>query len=81
MVEIDKILDTHGVEAIVVGEFEKLRIDDYWQDKFWGGAALLYCNNGHTYQPTIAYDTTRERFLITSWGDWYEQNVIYEGPE
>jgi hypothetical protein len=84
MRQIDAILDTCGVESIHLNmgfEIEGLREEDT-RDKYWWDCVLLYCNTGETYQTTILYDVNRDRFLIGSWGDWYERNVIYlEKPE
>lgn len=33
---------------------------------------LVYVNMGETYQKTLAYDYTKEKFVVTSWGDWVE---------
>ena len=57
------ILDTCGIEAI----FCDRHIDSYHLD-----IAALYCNTGDTYDPTVLYDTARDRFVVTSYGDWVE---------
>ena len=35
---------------------------------------LAYCNTGDTYASTVCYDYTRDKFVITSYGDWIERN-------
>jgi len=61
--EIDRLIGTHGVEAIR-GD---AHVDNYFYD-----VVALYCNAGDTYTTTILYDTDRNRFYVTSWGDWVE---------
>lgn len=59
------MLGGHGVEAI--------QPEWAWVDGYWREAIAIYVNNGETYQETILYDTENERYLITSWGDFYEK--------
>lgn len=37
------------------------------------GAELAYVNAGDTYAGTLAWDGAR--FVVTSWGDWYESDA------
>lgn len=60
--EANKIIDGFGVETVGGG-------DDYG---FWGGARAAYINTGDTYSPTILYDVDKERFYLTTLGDWVE---------
>lgn len=62
--EVSEILGGFGVEAI--------QPEGAWVDSYWREAILYYVNMGDTYRPTIAYDTDRGEFLITSWGDFLE---------
>ncbi len=61
---IDTVMGTHGVEAVYT---------DY--DSSLNHPTAVYCNTGETYDPTIVYCYQRDRFLVTSWGDYYENNV------
>lgn len=60
----DAILETHGTEAI---HAEGAHVDSYHFD-----IVACYCNTGDSYAATILYDTARDRFVVTSWGDWVE---------
>ena len=57
---IDQMLDCYGVEAIMGDSYSK--------------PDLAYCNTGDTYASTVAYDYTRDKFVVTSWGNWIERN-------
>lgn len=63
---IDSIMDAHGVEVLIADET--------------GKAIASYVNTGDTYSATVLYDLENEEFLVTSWGDFYEEwktkNVI-----
>jgi hypothetical protein len=67
---IDYYLDNHGVEAI--------NHESFWNGKYWRDTGAIYSNAGDTYGTTVLYDINKEEFLVTSWGDWYEQNVEQE---
>ena len=58
---IDQILECHGVECI--------QKQDGSQD-----VVMEYCNTGESDQLTIAYDWLKNKFVVTSWGDWIERN-------
>lgn len=66
MMEIDKILETHGVEAIRGGEYD--------QGGFWGDVVAIYANMGDSYVSTILYDVNGRKFMLTSYGDFVERN-------
>lgn len=34
--------------------------------------AAVYLNTGDTYAATLLYDVDRNRWYVTSWGDWVE---------
>ena len=51
------IMEQHGIEHL---------IED-------GKTIASYVNTGETYAPTVLYDHTHERFVISSWGDFFEQ--------
>ena len=55
---------TFGVEAIR-GEKER---DDYWAN-----TVALYVNTGDTYSATLLYDRVREKFEVTTYGDFVEK--------
>lgn len=59
------LVEGHGVEAIR-GDYH---VDGYYQD-----IVALYVNTGDTYSATILYDTERERYYATTFGDWVEKN-------
>jgi len=69
MEKIDSLLGNCGVEAI--------RGD--WQNGYWCDIVACYSNTGDTYALTIMqvrpeWSGARSRFIVTSWGDWVEQN-------
>jgi hypothetical protein len=37
----------------------------------------LYVNMGDTYVPTLIYDVKKQKFIVASWGDWYEKSGHY----
>lgn len=62
---INAILDCHGVEAIPAN--------------FCGAyPRACYCNAGDTYNATILFDYENDQFLLTSWGDFYENNDLLD---
>lgn len=61
---INQILEGHGVECI--------RDENVYVSRYYGDVIAEYINMGDTYLMTIVYDTAREKFLICSWGDFYE---------
>lgn len=63
--EANRILRTHGVEAIR---------GDYHVDNYYFDIVALYLNTGDTYAPTLLYETDRGRFVLTTMGDWVERN-------
>jgi len=60
---LDELLGTFGVEPIRTTE----HIDRYWFD-----CRACYLNTGDTYNTTILFDTKKDRFYLTSWGDFVE---------
>lgn len=77
MCALNEILGGHGVEAIQEGDgyIRRRRFHHDYDRHFWRDTVLLYVNQGDTYAPTLAYDVREDRFIITSWGDWYDQNM------
>jgi len=68
----NEILRGGGVEPI---DCEYCQVDNYYF-----GIVLLYVNMGDTYTTTLLYDTANQKFLIGSWGDWYERHEAEEHP-
>jgi hypothetical protein len=60
---LDELLGTFGVEPIRTTE----HIDGYWFD-----CRACYLNTGETYNTTILFDTRKDRFYLTSLGDFVE---------
>lgn len=52
-----------GVEGIRCG----LTVSSYWQD-----TCAIYVNMGDTYDATILYDTVKQKFYVTTLGDFVE---------
>lgn len=61
---IDAAICTHGVEAI--------NCEDKFISHYWQHCVAAYCNNGDPYTATVLFDTDRDVFYVTSWGDWLE---------
>lgn len=62
---INQVIGGYGVEAIR---------GDYHVDNYYYDIVGLYVNTGDTYNATVVYDTERERFEVTTFGDWVEKN-------
>lgn len=77
MCALNEILNGHGVEWINEsdGYIRRRSFMHSYDRHFWRNTVLLYVNQGDTYAPTLAYDVREDRFIITSWGDWYEENM------
>ena len=45
-----------------------------WVDNYYGDIVGLYVNTGDTYNTTLLYDTIKERFYVTTMGDFVEKN-------
>lgn len=77
MCALNEILGGYGDEAIQEGDgYVRRRSAMHDYDRhFWRDTVLLYVNMGDTYTPTLAYDVREDRFVITSWDDWYDQNM------
>jgi hypothetical protein len=69
--DIDAILDDVN-DAIRANGIESITGD--WHDRYYQNIVALYVNMGDTYDTTILYDATRNRFYATSWGDWVERD-------
>lgn len=62
MSEIDKLIETHGVESIEGAD----------QGRYWFNTVALYCNTGDTYAATILYNVAEGKFELTSYGEFIE---------
>ena len=69
--DVNDALRAHGIESI----------EGTWHDRYYQNIVALYVNMGDTYNGTILYDTTKNRFYATSWGDWVERNGERLGVE
>ncbi len=69
MLALNAVLGTFGVEAI-----RGRHVDNYH-----GDIQAEYLNTGDTYAVTLLLDHERDTILITSWGDWVEQNERKRG--
>lgn len=58
------LLDGYGIEPI---QPENAYVDHYYQN-----IVALYVNMGDPYTGTLLYDTENEEFMVTSWGDFFE---------
>lgn len=63
MAALDELLETCGVEPIRTSEY----IDPYY-----GEIRASYLNTGDTYCSTILLDHKKDRFYLTSFGDFVE---------
>ena len=61
---INKIMGGYGVVALT---------DNGW-DTHYCNCGVLYVNMGDTYCPTVCYDTRKNHWMISSWGDLVENN-------
>lgn len=64
MLALDVLLEGYGAEWL----------DGRYVRRYWQNCQLLYVNMGDPYLATLAYDTEKDRFLLTSWGDFVERN-------
>jgi hypothetical protein len=67
--KINELLGGHGTEAIR-GE---------WQNGYWCDIAAAYVNMGDTYNMTVVHVrgdgwNPAGRFVVATWGDWFEKN-------
>lgn len=60
---INGLLHGYGVEATRDNEH-----DHYYQN-----IGLLYVNMGDTYAPTVCYDTRKNKWYVTAWGNIVER--------
>jgi len=65
LAKFDSAINAHGIEAIQ---------GDHHVDGYYHNIVALYVNTGDTYNTTLLYETERECFIVTSWGDWVEKN-------
>lgn len=60
---LDELLDTYGVEVLSTNE---------WIDSYYMYIRASYLNTGDTYTSTIILDHKKNRWLLSSWGDFVE---------
>lgn len=61
---LNELLGGCGVEGI--------EHEDIYVDRYHGNFVASYINTGDTYSPTILLDHVKNRWRLTSWGDFYE---------
>jgi protein-L-isoaspartate O-methyltransferase len=61
----NKLLDGYGVELLTDERGD-------WSS-YYGYGVILYVNLGDTYETTLVYDIKKTTFLVTSWGDFYDE--------
>jgi hypothetical protein len=61
---LNELLGGHGVEAI--------QHEEIYVDRYHGNIVASYINTGDTYSPTILLDHIKNRWRLTTWGDFYE---------
>lgn len=62
MEKANSIMEGYGTEAIR-GKY----VSFFWQD-----AVAVFVNMGDTYDPTLLFDTVKDRFMVTTLGDFVE---------
>jgi len=71
--EVNRVIDAHGVEAI--------RIEGAYIDGYYFDIVATYVNTGDTYSATLLHESATGRFVLTTWGDWFEANEREYLPE
>ncbi len=69
MEQINRLIEGHGVEAVIYSEGEGLRT---WMSDPSDRILALYVNTGDTYSPTVLWDARRDSVTLTTWGDFVE---------
>jgi hypothetical protein len=64
MCAINEILSGYGVESVTV--------ENMWINSYYQNICATYVNLGDTYMSTVLLDHITGKFVITSWGDFYE---------
>ena len=59
---IDCLIESYGVENV--------EDEDSYFDRFWFNTKAIYCNTGDTYNFTILYSIPKNRFYLTTLGDY-----------
>jgi hypothetical protein len=67
MCALNELIGGFGVESI--------RLEGSW-DSYYGDSAAEYINTGDTYSATIVHDLREDEYEFTTWGDWYEENIM-----
>lgn len=71
--EANRLIDGHGIEGI--------RIEGAYIDHYYFDIVATYVNTGDTYSATLLHESETGRFLLTTWGDWFEANERKYLPE
>ena len=71
--DVDKILEIFD-KAVSNYGIEVTRGKD-WVSHYYQDINLLYSNAGDTYAITLIYDTLKDKFYLTSWGDIVEYEM------
>lgn len=61
----NEIMGGFGVESIR---------DNEWDRDYYADIGLLYVNMGDTYETTLIYDTRKDKWIVSSWGDIVERH-------
>lgn len=70
---INELLSGYGVEPI---QHESIYINSYYMN-----IAACYINMGDTYINTVLLDHETGKFIICSWGDYYEKYLMQYDKE
>lgn len=63
--QINKLLNGFGIQVVT---------GDQARQSYWMDAVAAYVNKGDTYDLTVIFDTIKNKFVITSLGDFVEKN-------
>jgi hypothetical protein len=64
MERANEIMNGFGVENLT---------DENAYDPYWQNTIALYVNMGDTYNSTLLFDVGEGEFILTTWGDWFEE--------
>lgn len=65
---INELLEGYGVESI--------SNDNVYINHYYMNICAVYVNFGDTYINTVLFDHFTEKFIITSYGDYYEKYLM-----
>jgi len=61
---VSELIEGYGVEEI--------RQSNLW-DHYWNDFRYVYVNMGDAYAGTLVYDTSKDKYFVSSWGDVAER--------